>query len=66
MNHDAGYKRLFAHPELVADLLTGFVREPWIAELDFGTLEKYPTEFIDDRLRQRRNNLIWRLRWGPG
>lgn len=59
MNHDAGYKRLFAHPELVADLLTGFVREPWIAELDFGTLEKYPTEFIDDRLRQRRNDIIF-------
>ncbi len=65
MNHDHGYKRLFSHPEMVRDLLTGFVREPWIADLDFATLEKYPGEFIDDRLQQRRNDVIWRLRRGP-
>ena len=63
-DHDHGYKRLFSHPEMIRDLLVGFVREPWIAELDFATLEKYPTEFIDDRLQQRRNDVIWRLRWG--
>jgi predicted transposase/invertase (TIGR01784 family) len=64
-DHDPGYKRLFSHPEMIRDLLVGFVREDWIADLDFATLEKYPTEFIDDRLRQRRNDVIWRLRWGP-
>jgi predicted transposase YdaD len=41
------------------------VDEPWVSEVDFATLEKYPTEFIDDRLRQRRNDVMWRLRWGP-
>jgi predicted transposase/invertase (TIGR01784 family) len=63
--HDSGYKRLFSHPEMIRDLLIGFVREPWIAELDFATLEKYPGEVIDDRLRPRRNDVIWRLRCGP-
>ena len=38
--HDNGYKNLFSHPEMVRDLLTGFVHEPWVAELDFATLEK--------------------------
>jgi hypothetical protein len=64
-DHDPGYKRLFSHPEMMRDLLIGFVREPWIADLDFTTLEKYPGEFTDDRLRQRRNDVIWRVRWGP-
>ena len=64
-DHDHGYKRLFSHPEMIRDLLIGFVREPWIADLDFATLEKYPGEFIDDRLQQRRNDVIWRLRRGP-
>ena len=50
-DHDPGYKRLFSHPEMIRDLLIGFVREDWIHNLDFATLEKYPTEFIDDRLR---------------
>lgn len=40
MNHDHSYKLLFTHPEMVADLLRGFVREDWVAELDFSTLEK--------------------------
>lgn len=62
-DHDHGYKRLFSHPEMIRDLLTGFVPAAWVADLDFGTLEKYPTEFIDDRLRDRRGDVIWRVRW---
>ena len=63
--HDSGYKRLFSHPEMIRDLLVGFVHEPWIADLDFASLETYRGEFVDDRLQQRRNDVIWRLRWGP-
>jgi predicted transposase/invertase (TIGR01784 family) len=63
-DHDHGYKRLFSHPEMIRDLLLGFIPADWIAELDFTTLEKYPTEFIDDRLRHRRSDVIWRVRWG--
>ncbi len=62
--HDHGYKRLFSHPEMIRDLLLGFIPADWIAELDFTTLKKYPTEFIDDRLRNRRSDVIWRVRWG--
>ena len=29
---DTGYKRLFSHRDMVADLLTGFIHEPWVAE----------------------------------
>jgi hypothetical protein len=43
-DHDHGYQRLFSHPEMIRDLLVGFVREPWIADLDFATLEKYPAQ----------------------
>jgi predicted transposase/invertase (TIGR01784 family) len=62
--HDSGYKRLFSHPEMIRDLLLGFVPAEWVAELNFATLEKYPTEFVDDRLRHRRSDVIWRVRWG--
>jgi len=33
---DLGYKLLFAHRKMVADLLTGFIREPWVAEVETG------------------------------
>lgn len=29
-SHDHSYKLLFSHPEMVRDLLTGFVKEDWV------------------------------------
>ncbi|MBF0303721.1 MAG: Rpn family recombination-promoting nuclease/putative transposase, partial [Desulfamplus sp.] len=52
-SHDTGYKLLFSHPELVKDLLTGFVKEDWVKEMDFSTLESVETSFITDDLRER-------------
>ena len=41
-DHDHAYKLLFSEPEIVKDLLQGFVHEDWVKELDFSTLEKSP------------------------
>jgi hypothetical protein len=38
MEHDHAYKLLFSYPQMVADLLRGFVREDWVQQLDFSTL----------------------------
>ena len=35
--HDEVYKRLFAFPRMVEDLLRGFVRGEWIDDIDFST-----------------------------
>ncbi len=64
MEHDGGYKLLFSHPKMVADLLIGFVREDWITELDFSTLEKVSGGYVSDDLRAREDDVIWRVRWG--
>lgn len=64
MNHDHGYKLLFSHAEMVADLLRGFVREDWVEALDFSTLEKMGGSYIADDLRDREDDVIWRVRWG--
>jgi predicted transposase YdaD len=62
--HDRGYKRLFSHPEMIRDLLRGFVDEPWVGKVDFDGLEPYPSDFVDDRLRGRQGDVIWRMPWG--
>jgi len=64
MDHDHSYKLLFSHPEMVADLLRGFVREDWVTALDFSTLEKVNGSYISDDLREREDDIIWRVRWG--
>lgn len=65
-DHDTGYKMLFSHPEMVADLLRGFIREDWVSQLDFSTLEQVPATFISDKGRKRESDVIWRLRWRGG
>lgn len=65
-HHDNSYKMLFSYPEMVRDLLTGFVREQWVHELDFTTLEKVSGSYVTDELRDREDDIIWRVRWGDG
>ena len=61
-DHDHGYKQLFSHPELVRDLLEGFVREEWVANLDIKTLERVNGSYVSDDLREREDDIIWRVR----
>ena len=59
---DPNYKRLFSFPRMVEDLLRGFLPGSWLAELDFSTLRKLPTEYVSDELLKRHGDCVWRLR----
>ena len=61
--HDAGYKRLFAQPHTVQDLLRGFAARDWSEALDFSTLTPVPASFVSHRLRQRHGDLVWKVRF---
>ena len=60
--HDEQYKRLFAFPRLVEDLLRGFVGGDWIDAVDFSTLDKLSAEYVSDERRARRGDTVWRVR----
>jgi hypothetical protein len=64
--HDSGYKLLFSHPKMVEELLSGFIREGWVEDLDFGTLERVGDSYVSDDLRERHSDMVWRLRWRGG
>ena len=59
---DPNYKRIFSFPRTVEDLLRGFLPGRWLAELDFSTLKKLPTEYVSDELLKRHGDCVWRLR----
>jgi predicted transposase YdaD len=61
-SHDHSYKLLFSHPQMVQDLLRGFVHEAWVEELDFSTLERVNGSYISEDLRRREDDIIWRVR----
>ena len=46
--HDSSYKFLFSNPELVRDLIMGFIEDDWLHGLDYSTLEKVPGSYISD------------------
>jgi hypothetical protein len=58
--HDRGYKALFSHPQLVRELLTSFVDEPWVAEVDFEKASVDKT-FVTRRMAKLESDMIWRL-----
>lgn len=59
---DASYKLLFSCPELVRDLVSGFIPDPWLQSLDYSTLERQNDSLITDDLRVRDNDVLWRVR----
>ena len=63
-SHDNSYKLIFSHSRMVEDLLRGFVREEWVEQLDFSTLEKVNCSYVSDNLKNRADDLVWRVRRG--
>ena len=61
--NDPIYKRLFSFPRMAADLLRAVGHPDWIGDVDFGTLEKLPAEYVGDRRQQRRGDTVWRVRF---
>ena len=59
--HDEIYKKLFAFPRLVEDLLRGFVGRSWIDDIDFTTLHKLSAEYVGDDLRKRHGDVLWQV-----
>ena len=49
---------------MVRDLLRGFMPGAWVRELDLGTLERASGSDVSDDLRDRADDIIWRVRWG--
>ena len=62
LDDDASYKLLFSAPEVVRDLVLGFIPDEWLHSLDYSTLEKVPGSYVSDDLRHRADDVIWRVR----
>ena len=61
---DASYKLLFSAPEVVRDLVLGFIPDEWLHSLDYTTLEKMPGSYVTDDFRHRADDVVWRVRAG--
>ena len=60
---DSTYKSLFKDPEMVASLLRELVNLDLAEELDFSSLRLLSGDYVTDDLRQRFNDVVWRVQW---
>lgn len=61
-DHDNSYKRMFAHADLVRDLLQGFVHEDWVEDIDPDTFERVTGNYIGPANEPRESDMVWRVR----
>ena len=62
--YDEQYKRLFAFPPMVEDLVRAFVTQ--LGAADFSTLQKLSSDYVSDELLKRHGDTVWRLRLPGG
>lgn len=61
-NHDLGYKQLFAHPEMVRDLLAGFTPLACFRGLDSDAFERVNASYVSEHFAERHGDMVWRVR----
>lgn len=60
--HDRGYKKLFSNREIFRQLVTSFVHEPWVKDLDFSKCELLKDSFISAKYESTFSDLIYRVK----
>jgi predicted transposase/invertase (TIGR01784 family) len=61
-DHDLGYKQLFAHPELVRDLIAGFTGLACFRGLGPDAFERVNASFVSERFSERHGDMVWKVR----
>lgn len=55
---DALYKQQIAHPEMVRDLLVGFLSADWVRALEVGAFERVNGSYTSERGKQRQQGSV--------
>ncbi|HEX8611429.1 MAG TPA: Rpn family recombination-promoting nuclease/putative transposase [Telluria sp.] len=63
-NHDLGYRSLFAHPELVRELITGFTSFKLLDGVALSAFERVNSVYVSDRPSARQGDVVWRVQVG--
>ncbi|WP_426101465.1 hypothetical protein [Massilia sp. TSP1-1-2] len=63
-HNDLGYKYLFAHPELVRELLADFTDFQALGALAPSAFERVNPGYVSDRFSERHDDIVWRAKVG--
>lgn len=60
-DHDTNYKQLFAHPELVCELLTSFLPGSFAGPLNAPDCQRINGSYASETGHQRHGDMVWRV-----
>ncbi len=60
--HDSRYKRFLSNPSIAGQLLTRFVKENFVKELDFSSFELMDKQFVNRKHKRHESDLCYRAR----
>jgi hypothetical protein len=61
--HDKRYKKLFSHPGFMKRLLTFFVKEEFVEDLDLSSLRRVDTSFVTEDFREKESDIIYTVKF---
>ncbi len=60
---DKFFRRLFQEKEIIEELLIHLVKQSWVDNLDFKTLERVERSYITDSFQERASDVIWKIKY---
>jgi predicted transposase/invertase (TIGR01784 family) len=60
---DRGYTNLFSNKEIFRQLVTSFVHEQWVKDLDFSSCELVPGVFVSENYKKTFSDLMYKVKW---
>ena len=65
-HHDTGYKELFSYPELVQQLIEGFIPAEIASLMDFSTLKNHNGHYITPLFEEKIEDVVWSVKLQNG
>lgn len=63
-HHDLGYRSLFAHPELVRNLIADFTPFKLFDSVALSSFKRVNATYVSERESVRENDMVWRVQLG--
>ncbi len=60
---DKFFRRFFQEKRIIEELLVHLVKQSWVNDLDFSTLERVERSYVTKNIQERASDVIWKVKY---
>ncbi len=60
---DKFFRRFFQEKEVIQEMLIHLVKQSWVNDLDFTTLERVERSYVTKSIQERSSDVIWKIKY---